>query len=99
MGKESLLVVQGGSKDWLDCNKCKNSHKELDKCKPEHQRICYGRNGFTTVGVSNYAAQLSLWLSFFPPDRFLILTSNDLRDPTKQLVVRPLLIDSAASKQ
>ena len=35
-----------------------------------------------------YAAQISWWLSFFPPDRFMILRQEDTKDPEKALEVR-----------
>ena len=35
------------------------------------------------IAASNYAAQLSWWFSFFPPDSFLILSSTDVE--TKDL--------------
>lgn len=34
-----------------------------------------------------YAAQLSWWLSFFPPERFMILRQEDTKDPEKALEV------------
>lgn len=41
-----------------------------------------------TTHVSYYAAQLAWWLAFFPPERFLILTSTELHSPDSQLEVR-----------
>lgn len=38
---------------------------------------------------SSYAAQLGWWLSFFPPEQFLVLTADDLRDPHRRLKVCP----------
>lgn len=34
-----------------------------------------------------YAVQIAWWLAFFPPERFLILTSSELRDPTSAVQV------------
>ena len=31
------------------------------------------------VAYGHYAAQLAWWLNFFPPERFLLLNSEDLR--------------------
>jgi hypothetical protein len=39
------------------------------------------------VLVGFYAAQLAWWLSFFPPDRFLLVTSQELHDPDTALQV------------
>lgn len=37
---------------------------------------------------SAYAAQIAWWLAFFPPEQFLILTNDDLRDPRRRVRVR-----------
>jgi hypothetical protein len=36
---------------------------------------------FKFIDQSKYAAQLAWWLLFFPPERFLIVSSWQLRDP------------------
>lgn len=38
-----------------------------------------------------YAAQIAWWMSFFPPDSFLILTREELMDPDRVFKVRTLL--------
>lgn len=38
---------------------------------------------------SAYAAQIAWWLAFFPPEQFIILTMDDLRDPRRRMRVRP----------
>jgi hypothetical protein len=39
------------------------------------------------LSVSNYAAQLAWWLNFFSPDRFLIVSSQELREKKTRLKV------------
>ena len=41
-------------------------------CKPSLELYMY-------VAYGHYAAQLAWWLNFFPPERFLLLNSEDLR--------------------
>lgn len=40
------------------------------------------------VDVSNYAAQIGWWLNFFAPDRFIVISSADLRSNKSQVEVR-----------
>jgi hypothetical protein len=51
---------------------------------------CHSLPGYNTVDVGNYAAQLAWWLAFFPADRFLILASQELREPSGRKRVRAL---------
>ena len=45
-------------------------------------------NRYAHMVSSAVAAQLAWWLSFFPPDRFLILLSSELRDRATATAVR-----------
>lgn len=93
--------VQANPLTWSDCFKCsftfiarhgeakaacdalaKKKHRKLPDCsKPT--------NGFLDHGL--YAAQLAWWLQWFPADRFLVLSSNELRTNEGALNVRPCL--------
>lgn len=37
---------------------------------------------------SSYAAVLAWWLAFFPPEQILLMTSNELHDPSTRIQVR-----------
>ena len=83
---------------WGDCWRCDYrvfdcadiSAKEADAfggCKDDpgpHTKIKFVP--MTMMGV--YAPQIAWWLSFFPPENFVILTSEELHDPDRVAPVR-----------
>ena len=91
--------MQGNPLTWADCYTCafsnilatpeakrtcarlgKLPHRELGNCSQP-------TNGFVDQGL--YAAQLAWWLRWFPPDRFLVLSTTELRHPRSAVNVRP----------
>lgn len=78
---------------WADCWKCLHSIPKFmcPKLTEEDTAAlggCPPSPALPTTHVSLYAAQIAWWLSFFPPDRFLILKSSDLHDPDGAMEVR-----------
>jgi hypothetical protein len=43
---------------------------------------------YNAVDVSNYAAQIAWWLNFFPPERFMVISSSELQKEENRLRVR-----------
>lgn len=88
----ALLALQEGSRTWGDCWRCyyPTFMKRYCKSSPadvqEALRDC-NPPSLPTTHVAYYAAQLAWWLAFFPPERFLILTSAQLHSPEEQLEV------------
>jgi len=88
--------LQGSGKTWADCFRCQFSHLSTEHCPPNTTAAnaavlpapCSAPS-FITLDVGNYAAQLSWWFAFFPPDRFLVLLSTDLkaREESAQVAV------------
>ena len=62
-----------------------DSLSEIDQQRFER---CRNSRGFNMLDVSNYAAQLAWWLSFFPPERFIVVSSLELRHQESRLKVR-----------
>lgn len=85
--------MQSNNKTWHSCFQCHYSHVDnlactlLDDRDRKLFKQCDGHFGFGKVSVSNYAAQLAWWLNFFSPDRFLIVSSDVLRDKDSSLQV------------
>lgn len=47
--------------------------------------------------IGEYASKLAWWLAFFPPERFLIVTSQQLRAPGGRVRVRCALAARCAN--
>lgn len=79
-------------KTWSDCFSCKFTVMQ-QLCKHLAQSEIKVLGGSCPTGsvpmvhTGLYAAQIAWWLAFFPPERFLILTSSELRDPTSAVLV------------
>ena len=88
--------MQSNNKTWHSCFQCHYSHVDSNACTSLNERDrqllqqCNNHFGFGALSVSNYAAQLAWWLNFFTPDRFLIISSRELRDEENRLKVRLL---------
>ena len=84
---------------WFDCYKCAYSYIDVrrglvqEACKP---LLTSGPAGFRNCSAPHfgfiehglYAAQIAWWLQFFGPERFMIISASQLRDPEQQLQVR-----------
>lgn len=86
--------TQGGTRTWGDCWRCYYPNFVKRHCEaspPEVREAFRGCSppSLPTTHVAYYAAQLAWWLAFFPPERFLILTSSELHSREQQLQVRP----------
>ena len=75
--------MQGSNSTWFSCFGC-----SVDRPGIGRDEVCSAKEPPPTcnalrygIAVSTYAAQLSWWFSFFPPDRFLILRSTDIENP------------------
>ena len=90
-------------KTWHECHRCRYSHVFLPACDGlfgKHlvddtftpcERARAGRGldvSHAVIGAGQYAAQLAWWLSFFPADRFLLVTTHQLRDAAARVEVR-----------
>eukprot|EP00892_Ulva_mutabilis_P001893 jgi/Ulvmu1/11704/UM008_0115.1 len=88
-------------KTWQECHQCtftlfNSTHcanastaedrAALNGCDPPRMQL---------TDYSSYAAQLAWWLAFFPPEQFLILTTDDLRDPKRRLRTLNRVLDHA----
>lgn len=84
---------------WFDCFKCaysfidvrrptiRHACEPLAKSGPPQFRNCSEPHfGFIEHGL--YAAQIAWWLRFFGPERFMIVSASQLRDPDQQIKVR-----------
>lgn len=84
--------MQAGTHTWGDCWACKFGKAESDTCismgVPES--VCQGLEHCQPprAHMSYYAPQIAWWLAFFPPERFLIFTSDEINDPEQQIKVR-----------
>lgn len=82
-------------KTWAECWRCQHFVYECDQLTEDAQsaigecdpkRIPHAPEvPFLQYGL--YAAQISWWLAFFPPERFLILTQEEIQDPARALPV------------
>ena len=94
------LCMQDAQRTWFSCFPCLHSHVNVTACPPDtlgsaaaaqsklRTPACDDPAGFDPIDVSMYAPQLAWWLSFFPPERFLVLPSSLLHDPAQQVQVR-----------
>jgi hypothetical protein len=89
------LCLQSDERTWHSCFGCWFSFVNLTSCGLQLQSLtdseydgCVDESSFDPLDVSNYAAQLAWWLSFFPAERFLVLPSSALRNSAKQTEVR-----------
>jgi hypothetical protein len=94
--RESILrSVQSKSRTWHSCFQCHYSHVDLGQCRylsdSDRMRfpLCSKTYGFNMLDVSNYAAQLAWWLAFFPPERFIVVSSQELRNEESRIKVMP----------
>lgn len=83
--------MQSGTHSWGDCWPCSFAVINRDACGERGltEERCRQLTGVPNVHVSYYAPQIAWWLAFFPPERFLVFTSQQLREPQQQLEVRP----------
>eukprot|EP00892_Ulva_mutabilis_P012431 jgi/Ulvmu1/9560/UM053_0049.1 len=87
---ECIFGTAGGSRTWGDCWRCYYPTFQKKKCHAAPAAVQDAHRGceppsVPTTHVAYYAAQLAWWLAFFPPERFLILTSAELHSPDRQL--------------
>lgn len=93
-GTTKELCLQSNNKTWHSCFQCHYSHVDINACTSLNERDrqlleqCNQHFGFGALSVSNYAPQLAWWLNFFTPDRFLIISSQELRDEDNRMKVR-----------
>eukprot|EP00892_Ulva_mutabilis_P011466 jgi/Ulvmu1/8692/UM047_0032.1 len=84
----SLYAIEG-THSWGNCWRC--SYAIIDRHACERLGVspeaCRSLSGVHPAFLSYYAAQIAWWLSFFPPERFLIITSQQLHDPKQQVQV------------
>jgi hypothetical protein len=94
LGSPTADAMQSQQRTWHSCFQCHYSHIDQDRCQElseEEGRIfkqCQQHFGFGMLDVGQYAAQLAWWLNFFPPERFLVVSSLELRDDASRLKVR-----------
>lgn len=92
MSSESVQVEPADQKTWSDCFRCKFTMlPKLCKHLAEPELEVLGGCPVASVPMIHtglYAVQIAWWLSFFPPERFLILSSSELRDPAAAVKVR-----------
>lgn len=84
-----LLQGQLHPKAWDDCYHCKFTFANETVCRNVlkwDKQPCHAAP-FLTLSVSMYAAQLSWWFAHFPKEKFMFITSNELRkgDPIPTL--------------
>jgi hypothetical protein len=70
-GIELERFVQVRKDTWGTCTRCKKR----------------ARKGIYVLHRGQYAVQLAWWLAFFRPERFLIVTAAELKDPNAQVEV------------
>lgn len=83
--------MQDGTHSWGDCWGCSFAVVDQPSCGRlgATEEACSRLGGVPPAFVSYYAPQIAWWLSFFPPERFLIFTSEQLHDQDQQLKVGP----------
>ena len=84
-----VLQGQAHPKAWDDCYHCKFTFANETVCRSLlkwDKQPCHAPP-FLTLSVSMYAAQLSWWFAHFPKEKFMFITSNELRkgDPIAPL--------------
>lgn len=90
MSTDAAACMQSGTHSWGDCWPCSYAVIARDECKAHggSDEVCEHLHSVPVAHVSYYAPQIAWWLSFFPPERFLVFTSQQLHDPQQQLDVR-----------
>jgi hypothetical protein len=92
-------LLQGSkSATWFDCHRCgftwinTNGHacRALESHSEPPPPLNCSAPSYTFLDHALYAAQLAWWLQFFPPSRFLVVSSWQLRDPIERVKVRSL---------
>lgn len=81
---------------WNDCWKCEHFVYECTMLNDLEKEALGGCNYTSiphvpTVPLTQYglyAAQIAWWLSFFPPEQFMILTQEEIEDSDSALDVR-----------
>lgn len=81
---------------WGDCFACAYTNIDFSHCQdlsPENQQLflpCRKQAPESTslLQIGNYAPALGWWLSFFSPERFLIIPVSDLRTHNAMQKVR-----------
>lgn len=92
-----IVLVQSPTTTWFDCHRCHFGYidqkeasgpcAEVERTGPLDFHTCTTpSHRFLDHGL--YAAQLAWWLRFFPPERFLIISSWQLHDPVERIRVR-----------
>ena len=87
------VYAQGGTRTWGDCWRCYYPNFVKRQCEASPPGVREAFRGCSppslpTTHVAYYAAQLAWWLRFFPPERFLIISSWQLHDPVERIRVR-----------
>lgn len=91
----SDACLQEPTQTWHTCFHCVYSLVDREQCsalEAADQEVfeqCPTGRGFNMVDVSNYAAQIGWWLNFFPPERFIVVSSLELRNEEGRITVRP----------
>lgn len=83
-----MCGMQSNDNTWHSCFQCHIDHSACTEEDPELLEQCNQKPGFRMLGVGKYAAQLAWWLNFFPPDRFLIVSSAQLWTEDTRMEVR-----------
>ena len=96
-----MQVTQDRAMSWHDCFRCRYSSVSLDACEARnssrpHFAPCaraFGKREmqavYNVLSAGHYAAQLAWWLQFFPPERFMVVTSAQLVDNKARTQVQP----------
>lgn len=83
-------------KTWNDCWRCDHfvysckllSHDEAHGLGGCRQNVIPHVPTMPLTQYGLYAAQIAWWMSFFPPETFLILTREELQDDARVIPVR-----------
>jgi hypothetical protein len=92
-------AVQGTAVTWADCFKCYYSNFDAAGCskltvEDRAQFVqCATQRQFGPVHYGLYAAQLSWWLAFFPPQQFFFITSSQLQSKEQRIEVCAKRVD------
>eukprot|EP00892_Ulva_mutabilis_P004466 jgi/Ulvmu1/2391/UM131_0002.1 len=96
-GHECSPYSEDATHTWGDCWGCVFSNVDKSACDrlAVSKKACDSIKGMRPAFMSYYAAQIAWWLSFFPPDRFLIITSQQLHNPDQQVQILNQIRDHA----
>jgi hypothetical protein len=95
-----ISLVQGSDPEkkrtWGDCYRCSLGTRACEELtKEEIEGVGYCDSGLVPMtpkvpGLQYglYAAQIAWWLSFFPPERFMIIRQEDTKDRDRAVTVR-----------